>query len=119
MSFFQCRAKRCKCNGKVRVVTGFGCPKGGIPDCPKEYELYCKDGTNLSPTRVMRHKMVTGRVQNCICKDGIMPRCKTTGDVPKCPGTEEEPDFSLGGAEDFIGCRVEYFDLKEILKTGS
>ncbi len=115
LSFFNCRAKRCKCQGSndVKIVTSFGCHKGGIPDCPDEYDLYCKDGTHLSPEWVLRHKKVKGRVESCVCKDGIMPRCKATGDLPKCPNGDD-PDPELGHVDDLVGCRVEPFDVYRI-----
>ena len=78
---------QCKCNGsnKVSVVKGFGCAKGGIPDCPRQVRPFCKDGTRLTTNYVMRwrgktagQRMRRGNgYKGCVCPDGIMPRLLT------------------------------------------
>ena len=75
---------QCKCNdsNKVKIVKGFGCNKGGVPDCPKQVSPYCKDGTHLTGNNIMRWRAKTAEervgqgdaYKGCICPDGIMPR---------------------------------------------
>jgi hypothetical protein len=65
---------KCKCKGSedVKIVTAMGCRKGGLPLCKDVYEIYCKDGTQLTSNYAMTWKINGGT--GCGCKDGIMPR---------------------------------------------
>ena len=56
----------------MRKVTGMGCRMGGIPSCPDIYELYCNDGTKLTPDYIL--EWMTKNTVGCLCEDGIMPR---------------------------------------------
>ena len=66
----------------MEIGQEFGCPKGGLSACPKLDDLYCKDGTHLSPNNMMRWRMKNARERwsaekprrFCACPDGIMPR---------------------------------------------
>jgi hypothetical protein len=84
-----------------------GCANGGFPYCSEKNFLYCKDGTHLDRTKFLTYKL-DGRV-GCVCKDGIMPRCKDTGETFKCPNGDDV-DWSLGGPDELKSCKVEYFD---------
>ncbi len=48
--------------------------------------------------------MMKGRT-DCLCSDGIMPRCKETGEFPRCPGGEEL-DHNLGRMPEFGDCKL-------------
>ena len=74
---------QCKCNGskKVMVNQGLGCTNGGYSDCPKWYNLFCSDGTNIgNPTEMMKWRIRTSEerrkpgYKGCACSDRIMPR---------------------------------------------
>jgi len=116
MKAYTCQPKKCKCKGsnKVKIQQEFGCPNGGLSSCPKLDDLYCKDGTHLSPNNVMQWRMKNARERwnakkprrFCACPDGIMPRCRETGKHVECPNGEDV-DWNLGGAEELAGCRIE------------
>ena len=110
-SFFQC-----KCNGskKVQKVTKLGCKKGGFPYCPRPNNNYCKDGTNLTRDVFFAYKL-DGR-KGCICRDGIMPKCQDTNDYIKCPDGSDI-DWSIGGPQDFEDCKVEDFDVNDVVPS--
>ena len=109
LSFFQC-----KCNGskKVQKVTKIGCKQGGFPYCPRPNNNYCKDGTNLTRDIFFANKLDGHK--GCICKDGIMPKCKDTNDYIKCPDGNDI-DWSIGGPREFIDCKVEDFDVNDVI----
>ena len=91
-----------------------GCKNGGFPSCPKSWTLYCKDGTLLDRERFFQLK-IKGQ-KGCICKDGIMPRCKDTEDVRKCPDGSDI-DWTLGGTKEFKDCKVEAFRVNDVIKS--
>lgn len=117
VGLFSCRPKKCKCKGskEVKVNTGTGCAKGGFPDCPTPGELYCKDGLKLDPSATMRFRTKTAVERRqfgkgwkgCACSDGVMPRCKETGEPLKCP-SGDFPDYDkYHGMEELAACRIE------------
>ena len=104
---------QCKCNGsdEVKIVDGMGCREGGSPDCPNQFELYCKDGTYLGPNALMEWKLRRGT--GCPCPDGIMGICESTGKTMKCPNGDEPDWFNTRGAlekqveRELKDCRLE------------
>ena len=88
-----------------------GCKQGGSPDCPNQFELYCKDGTYLGPNELMEWKLRRGT--GCPCPDGIMGICKSTGKTMKCPNGEEPDWFNTRGTlekeveRELKDCRLE------------
>ncbi len=82
---FDCKPTRCKCEGsnQVHVNDGLGCDNGGFPTCDTIFDEYCSDGTQMTPTAVMEFKMNNGT--GCFCSDGMVPKCKATGDYARCP----------------------------------
>ena len=88
-----------------------GCRNGGVPTCPRSNNNLCKDGTNINRKVFIEHKLKgTG---DCICVDGIMPKCKDTNDYIKCPDGGDV-DWGIGGPRDFVNCRLEEFDVDEV-----
>ena len=87
-----------------------GCEEGGSPACPNLFELACHDGTDLSPNALMEWKL--SRATGCMCPDGLMGVCKSTGKVMKCPNGEEPDWFNARGtvekevAEEIKDCRL-------------
>ena len=91
---------QCKCNGdkSVKKVTGLGCKKGGFPWCPKtvDHGYFCKNGDTVFLEDLAQYQ-IQGRT-GCICKDGIEPRCSSTGDVIVCPdGTYVDHSVKVPG----------------------
>jgi hypothetical protein len=93
----------------VNKVTGNGCANGGTPFCPNIYDkdLFCKNGNPVLLNDFAKY-VIEGR-KGCICKDGIAPRCRTTGNAIQCP--DGSPiDWSLGKPGDFFdGCSNDTF----------
>ena len=88
-----------------------GCRNGGVPTCPTSNNNFCKDGTNINRKAFIEHKL-KGR-GDCICVDGIMPKCKDTNDYIKCPDGGDV-EWGIGGPRDFVNCRLEEFDVDEV-----
>ena len=73
---------QCKCNGSdsVQVNQGYGCKKGGYSDCPNGFDDFiCKDGTQLSVTKIMQGWINAPAAdiranKMCLCPDGIVPK---------------------------------------------
>ena len=74
---------QCKCNGskKVNVNKSYGCKKGGFPDCPKENDLFCKDGAPATANNIMKYWATAVRqtwqneaFEPCVCADGSHPK---------------------------------------------
>ena len=91
-----------------------GCKNGGFAFCSRAGLLYCKDGTHLDRPRFFRY-LLEGR-EGCICEDGVMPRCKDTNEVRKCPDGGDI-DWSLGGQREFRDCRIEDFRVSDVVKS--
>merc|ERR1711879_861661 len=77
--FFDCRPTKCKCTKEEepRKVTELGCPNGGTPHCPK-----------------MKEPTFAGK-DECICADGVAPKCEDTNEYLKCPDGADY-DLKLG-----------------------
>ena len=106
--FFQCK---CKGEAQPKKVTGLGCAKGGTPYCPdvKEPTWVCKDGTKYSRNDILRHQ-ATGR-DECVCRDGVMPKCLNTKDYIKCPdGSDWDINFGNPGTY-LTTCKYEEFSF--------
>jgi len=113
LELYRCRPKKCKCNGSDRpvVLTGLGCPKGGVPRCPRLWNLECRNGDRIDPDYIKGY-WSDYRETKCLCRDGVMPKCRDTGDYYQC-SNGDYIDWSLGGSEDFQGCRMENFTIPE------
>ena len=95
---------KCKNDKKVKKVTGFGCAKGGFPWCQNtvDHSLFCKNGDTVFLEDLAQYT-IQGR-SGCVCRDGIEPRCKTTGDVVVCPDGSKV-DYKLGTPGAYLdGC---------------
>ncbi len=91
-------------------MTGLGCAKGGFPYCPNLDQVYfCKDGTTCFRNDLLKYQLA-GR-KDCICPDGISPRCISDNDLVKCPdGSYPDPSVGKPG-EYYNGCSEEYFEV--------
>ena len=100
-------------NKEAKVVRSAGCKEGGFGKCPQEFELYCKDGTHVSPDYYMEWRINRRRDAGCPCSDNSMPVCKSTGEAMKCPNGDEVDWFNMRGelekelAEDVRECILE------------
>ena len=95
---------KCKNDKKVKKITGFGCAKGGFPWCQNtvDHSLFCKNGDTVFLDDLAQYT-IEGR-SGCVCRDGIEPRCKTTGDVVVCPDGSHV-DYKLGNPGAYLdGC---------------
>ena len=102
-------ALQCKCKNdkSVKKVTGFGCAKGGFPWCQGtvDHSYFCKNGDTVFLEDLAQY-VIQGKT-GCICRDGIEPRCKDTGDVIVCPDGSHV-DYSLGNPGKYLdGCKNE------------
>jgi hypothetical protein len=64
---------QCKCKNEsdFKPVTTFGCPEGGMADCPNGDLLFvCEDGKKIGHLEVIKARMG----KKCICEDGKAPR---------------------------------------------
>ena len=105
---------QCKCvdSNQVKKIVKMGCKNGGFPSCPRHNNLVCKDGTVLDWTTFFNYKLEGHK--GCLCGDGIMPRCKDTDDVIKCPDGSYI-DWNIGGPEDYADCEVEDFHVSDVI----
>ena len=109
MKFSYYNALQCKCKNEkaVKKVTGFGCAKGGFPWCPNtvDHKYFCKNGDTVFLEDLAQY-VIQGRT-GCVCRDGIEPRCKETGDVLVCPDGSYV-DYRIGNPGAYLdGCRNE------------
>merc|ERR1712241_1023679 len=67
---------------KVNINKSYGCKKGGLPDCPKKNDLFCKDGTQMTANTILKYwgtavlqrwRSSNGSFKSCVCPDGIQP----------------------------------------------
>ena len=94
-----------------------GCKNGGFPYCPRPNNNYCKDGTHLVRSVYLDYKLKGG--EGCVCKDGIMPKCKDTNDYVKCPDGSDIDwrNFSVYARLGFMGCKEEEFNVNDIIPS--
>ncbi len=96
----------------MKKVTGLGCKEGGTPFCPNttDKEYFCKDGSKVFINHLLKYQLAERT--DCICADGIAPRCRKTGEQVVCP--DGAPiDFSIGKPGNFLdGCRDVPFQPK-------
>ena len=66
---------QCKCNDSNRPVpvTGLGCAKGGILDCPRLMNQQCKNGDRVDQDYLKGH-LANYKETRCVCRDGVMPK---------------------------------------------
>ena len=96
-SFIQCK---CVGDSKPKLVTGFGCKKGGMPWCPPNdkpvTDSVCRDGTPMYMNDVIKWRAAFRT--DCICKDGYSPRCRETNKWKPCPdGSAYDPSYNPWG----------------------
>ena len=67
-----------------------------------DHSLFCKNGDTVFLDDLAQYT-IDGR-SGCVCRDGIEPRCKTTGDVVVCPDGSHV-DYKLGNPGAYLdGC---------------
>ena len=99
---------KCKNDKKAKKVTTLGCKKGGFPWCPNtvDHKYFCKNGQTVFLEDLALYQ-IQGR-SGCVCKDGIEPRCKETGDVIVCPDGSYVDENTGALARPYLeGCKRE------------